>query len=99
VLTDWIYSFADRDILIRHHGLGGGIGNLQDFCSAVDHEQNDMLEKDSESGAVEDDTRPKGESNVAVESHSDLETDYDVGSGSERCDSDDFSEDDGYGTP
>jgi hypothetical protein len=88
--------------MIRHHG--GGIGNLQDLSSAVDHEQNGMVQEDSESGAAEDGARPKGESNVAVESisDSDPETDYDVSSGSERRDSDDFSEDEesyGYATP
>jgi hypothetical protein len=91
--TDWIYSFADRDLMIRHHG--GGIGHLQDVRS-VDHEQNDMVPEDS---AAEDDTRPRGESNVAVESDSESETDCDMGSGSER--DDDFSEDEeseGYAT-
>jgi len=86
--------------MIRHHG--GGIGNLQDLSSAVDHEKNGMLQDDSKSGAVEDGARPKGESNVAVESISYPETDYDVSSGSERRDSDDFSEDEesyGYATP
>ena len=96
--TDWIYSFADRDLMIRHHG--GGIGHLQDVRS-VDHEpeQNDMVQEDS--GTVEDGTRLRGESNVAVESESESETDYDMSSGSERGD-DDFSEDeesDGYATP
>ena len=92
--TDWIYSFADRDLLICHHR--GGIGHLQDVRS-VDHEQNDMVQDES---AAEDDTRPRGEINVAVESDSELETDYDMGSGSERGDND-FSEDeesDGYAT-
>jgi hypothetical protein len=91
--TDWIYSFVDRDLMIRHHG--GGIGHLQDVRS-VDHEQNDMVPEDS---AAEDDTRPRGESNVAVESDSESETDCDMGSGSER--DDDFSEDEeseGYAT-
>jgi len=79
--------------MIRHHG--GGIGHLQDVRS-VDHEQNDMVPEDS---AAEDDTRPRGESNVAVESDSESETDCDMGSGSER--DDDFSEDEeseGYAT-
>ena len=71
--TDWIYSFADRDLMIRHHG--GGIGHLQDFCS-VDHEQNGMVQEDSR--AAEDGTRPSGESNVTVDSDSELETDYDI---------------------
>lgn len=95
-------SFADRDLMIRHHG--GGIGHLQDDrVSSVDHEQNDMVQEGS--GAVEDGTRPRGESNVAVEyeSDSESETDYDMGSGSERGDDlDDFSSDedsDGYATP
>ena len=91
--TDWIYSFADRDLMIRHYG--GGIGHLQDVHS-VDFEQNDMVQDNS---AAEDDTRPRGESNVTVESDSKLEND-DMGSGSERG-ADDFSEDeesDGYAT-
>ena len=91
--TDWIYSFADCDLMIRHYG--GGIGHLQDVRS-VDPEQNDMVQDDS---AAEDDTRPRGESNVAVESDSELEND-DMGSGSERS-ANDFSEDeesDGYAT-
>jgi hypothetical protein len=59
--TDWIYSFADRDLMIRHHG--SGIGHLQDaYCVQVDHEQNDMAQEDL--GAAEDGTRPSGESNV-----------------------------------
>jgi hypothetical protein len=97
--TDWIYSFADRDLMIRHYG--GGIGHLQDVYS-VDHEQNDMVQEDSED--VEGGIRPRGKSNVAVESDSDSESgtdDYDTGFGSERGD-DDFSEDeesDGYATP
>jgi hypothetical protein len=91
--TDWIYSFADRDLMIRHHG--GGIGHLKDFCS-IDDEQNGMVQEDS--WAAEDGTRPRGESNVAVDSDSESETDYDTGSGSERGD-DDSSEDDGYATP
>ena len=93
--TDWIYSFADRDLMMRHHG--GGIGHLRDFCS-VD-EQNGMVEEDS--WAAEDVTRSRGESNVAVESDSESETGYDTGYGSERGD-DDSSEDDksdGYATP
>ena len=80
--------------MIRHHG--GGIGHLQDVRS-VDHEQNDMIQEYS---ATEDDTRTRGGSRVAVESDSEPETDYDMGSGSERGD-DDFSEDDesdGYAT-
>jgi hypothetical protein len=97
------YSFADRDLMIRHQG--GGIGHLQDVrVSSVDHEHNDMVQEDS--GAVEDGTRPgpRGESNVAVESDSsESETDYDMGSGSERGDDlDDFSsgeDSDGYATP
>ena len=91
--TDWVYSFADRDLMIRHHG--GGVGHSQDVRS-IDHEKNDMVQEDS--GIVEDGIRPRG---VAVESDSESETDYDMGSGSERCD-DDFSEDelsDGYATP
>ena len=94
--TDWIYSFTDRDLMIRHHG--GGIGHLQDFCS-VDHEQNGMVQENS--WAVGDGTRPRGESNVAVDSDSELETDYDMGSGSEMSDND-YSEGvelDGYVTP
>jgi hypothetical protein len=98
--TDWIYSFADRDLMIRHYG--GGIGHLQDVCF-VDQEENDMVQDSEDSGAAEDGTRPVGGNNVAVESDSESETDYDmpVGSGSERGD-DDFSEDeesDGYATP
>ena len=99
--TYWIYSFADRDLMIRHHG--GGIGHLQGVrvCS-VDHDQNDTDMVQEDSGAAEDDTRPRGdsESNVAVESDTASETDYDMGSGSdsERSD-DDFSEDEGYATP
>ena len=96
--TDWIYSFLDCDLMICHHG--GGIGHLQDVHS-VDHEQNDMVQDNS---AAEGDTRCRGESNVGVESESESETNYDMGSvsGSERGDnSDDFSEDeesDGYAT-
>jgi hypothetical protein len=99
--TDWIYSFADRDLMIRHHG--GGIGHLQDVrVSSADHEHNGMEQEDS--GTVEDGTRPgrRGEINIAVESDS-SESDYDMGSGSERGDdSDDFLSDedlDGYATP
>ena len=95
--TDWIHSFADRDLMIRHHG--GGIGHLRDVYS-VDHEpENDMVQEGS--GPAEDSTRPRGESNVTVEYDSESETDSDMGSGSERGD-DDFSEDgesDGYATP
>ena len=47
--------------MICHYG--GGIGHLQDVCS-VGHEQNDMVQDDS---AAEDDTKPRSESNVAVE--------------------------------
>jgi hypothetical protein len=82
--------------MIRHYG--GGVGHLQDVYS-VDHEQNDMVQE--EPGDAEDGIRPRGESNVAVESDCELETDYDMGSGSERGDND-FSEDeesDGYATP
>ena len=70
--------------MIHHHG--GGIGDLQDVCS-VDHEpeQNDMVQEESLAGAGEDGTRP-GESDVTVESDSMSETDYDMGSGSERGD-------------
>lgn len=93
--TDWIYSFADRDIMMRHHG--GGIGHMQDFC-IFDGEQNGMEE---DSWAAEDGARPRGEINVGVDSDSGSETDYDTGSGSEGGD-DDSSEDDGsdgYATP
>ena len=88
--------FADRDLMIRH--LGGGIGHLQDFC-CVDHEQNGMVQEDSR--AAEDGTRPSGESNVAVDSDSELETDYDMDSGSERGNNDSSEDDesDGYATP
>lgn len=85
--------------MMRHHG--GGIGHLQDFCS-VDDEQNGMVE---DSRAAEDGTRPRGDSNVAVDSDKESETDFDTGSGSERGDdSDDSSEyddseSDGYATP
>jgi hypothetical protein len=96
----WLYSFADRDLMIRHYG--GGIGHLQDVYS-VDHEQNDMMPVVQEdSGDAEDGIRPTGKSNVAVESDSESGTDdCDMGFGSERGD-DDFSEDeesDGYATP
>ena len=97
--TDWIYSFADRDLMIRHHG--GGIGHLQDFCS-VDHEQNHDGMVQSDSWAAEDGTRSRSESNVAVESQdSESETDYDMDSGSGRGenDSSDDDESDGYATP
>jgi hypothetical protein len=94
-VTDWTYSFADRDLLVRHHG--GGIGHLQDVRS-IDHGQNDMVQEDS--GAVEDGIKAQGESNVAVESDSDSETDYDMGSGSERGGfTEDEDESDGYATP
>jgi hypothetical protein len=94
--TDWIYSFSDRDLMIRHHG--GGIGHLQDFCS-VDHEKNVMAQLDS--WAAEDGIRPGDESNVAVESDSESETDYGTSSGSERSDNDSSEDDesDGYATP
>ena len=81
--TDWIYSFADRDLMIRYYG--GGIGHLQDVYS-VDHEQNDMVQEDLEDVEdVEDGIRPRGKSNVTIESDSLSEsgTDYDMGSGSE----------------
>ena len=81
--TDWIYSFTDHDLMIRHHG--GVIGHLQDFCS-VDHKQNGMVQENS--WAAGDGTRPRGESNVAVDSDSESETDYDMGSGSEMSDND-----------
>jgi hypothetical protein len=91
VNIDWIYSFADRDLMIRHRG--GGIGHLQDVCS-IDHdsEQNDM--------AAEDSTRPRGDSNVTVEFDSESEIDDDMGSGSEQGDDDVFEdeESDGYVT-
>jgi len=94
----WIYSFSDRDLMMRHHG--GGIGHLQDVC-AVDHDQNDSDMVQEDSGAAEDGTRPRGESNVAVESDSELETDYDMDSGSERGENDSLDDDesDGYATP
>jgi hypothetical protein len=82
--------------MMRHHG--GGIGHFQDVRS-VDREQDEMVQE--ESGAGGDGTRPRGDSDVAVESDSMSETDYDTGSGSERGD-DGFSEDeesDGYATP
>jgi hypothetical protein len=94
--------------MIRHYG--GGIGHLHDVCS-VDHEQNGMVQdsQDSEdSGAAEDGSRAGGENNVAAvtvgsDSASESETDYDMGSGSERGDaSGDSSEDNesgGYATP
>ena len=94
--TDSIYSFADRDLMMRHHG--GGIGHLQDvYC--VDHEQNDMVQEDL--GAAEDGTRPtgRGESNVTIEHVSESEGDYDMGSGSERGDDSEDEESDGYATP
>jgi hypothetical protein len=96
--TYWIYSFADRDLMIRHHG--GGIGHLQDVCSA-DPEQNDLDMVQEDSGTAEDDTRSRSESNVAVESDSESETDYDMDSGSERGEngSSDDDESDGYATP
>ena len=94
--TDWIYSFANHDLMIRHHG--GGIGHLQDFCS-VDHKQNGMVQENS--WAVGDGMRPRGESNVADDSDSELETDYDMGSGSEMSDNDysEGVESDSYVTP
>ena len=82
--------------MICHHG--GGIGHLQDFCS-VDHKQNCMVQENS--WAVGDGTRPRGESNVAVDSDSESETDYNMGSGSEMSDND-YSqgvESEGYATP
>jgi hypothetical protein len=94
--TDCICSFADRDLMMRHHG--GGVGHLQDFC-AVDDEQNDMVQEDS--WAAEDVTGFRSEDNVAVESDSESETDDDMGYGSERGENDSLDDDesDGYGTP
>ena len=86
--TDWINSFADRDLMIRHHG--GGIGHLQDFRS-VDDEQIGMVKEDS---AENTHTRSRSDSNVAVESESESETDYNF---TEESGSDD--ELDGYATP
>jgi hypothetical protein len=84
--------------MMRHHG--GGIGHLQDFHS-VDHEQNGMAEEDPWVVALEDGTRPRGESSVAVDSDSESETDYDASSGSDRGDNDSSEDDelDGYATP
>ena len=52
-------------------------------------------------GRVKYCTRPRGESNVAVDSDSESETDYDMGSGSEMSDNDysEGVESDGYATP
>ena len=53
------------------------------------------------SWAAGDGMRPRGESNVAVDSDSESETDYDMGSGSEMSDNDysEGVESDGYATP
>jgi hypothetical protein len=96
--TDWIYSFADRDLMIRHYG--GGIGHLQDVYSVNHHGQNDMVQEDSR--GAEDGIRPRGKSNVAVESDCELEIDYGLWL-REGCDDgfsvDDSEESDGYATP
>ena len=94
--TDWICSFSDRDLMIRHRG--GGIGHLKDFCS-VDDEQNGLVQVDSQ--AAEGGSWARGQSNIIVDSDNESETDYDADYGSESGGDDDSEDDEsnGYATP